>query len=433
MATDGKVAGLDTRSTPGSAGAGEGRRALSSEPPVRAIESELDAPLPSKRMVVNLGPSHPAMHGVTRAVVELDGEIIVEMKLDIGFLHRGFEKSCENVTWTQCFPYTDRLNYVSSIMNNVGFALAVEKLARLDVPERAKYLRVVTSEIHRICDHLTLIAAMGMELGAMTVFLYLVEARDLLYDRLAELCGARLTSNYARVGGVARDAPDGWVDKTQRSLERTRVLLDEVDGLLTRNRIFMDRTIGTGKVSRADAIDLGFTGPCLRASGEPLDLRKASPYLVYDRLDFDVPVGSNGDNYDRYLMRIEECRQSLRILEQCWKQMEPGEIVVADFKYTLPPKPLVYGTIEGVMAHFKLIMEGIQIPAGEAYSYTEAANGELGFYVVSDGGGRPYKLGLRAPGWPMLAALPHMTKGSLLSDLVPTFDSINMIGGEVEQ
>lgn len=396
-------------------------------------ESELDAFMPSRRMTVNLGPSHPAMHGVTRAVVELEGEIIREMKLDIGFLHRGFEKSCENVTWTQCFPYTDRLNYVSSIMNNVGFALAVEKLCKLDVPERAKYLRVITSELHRICDHLTLVGAMGMELGAMTVFLYAVEARDIIWDRLAELCGARLTSNYARVGGVARDAPEGWVEKTGKTLDRVKGYVDEIDGLLSRNRIFIDRTRGTGVVPREDAIELGFTGPCLRASGEPFDLRKAAPYLVYDRVDFDIPVGTNGDNFDRYLMRMEEMRQADRIVRQCFAQMEPGEIAVQDFRYVLPPKPLVYGTIEGLMAHFKIIMEGIQVPAGEAYSYTEAANGELGFYVVSDGGGRPYKLGLRAPGWPMLAALPFMTKGSLLSDLIPTFDSINMIGGEVEQ
>ncbi|WP_242345972.1 NADH-quinone oxidoreductase subunit D [Anaeromyxobacter terrae] len=396
-------------------------------------ESELDAFMPSRRMTVNLGPSHPAMHGVTRAVVELEGEIIREMKLDIGFLHRGFEKSCENVTWTQCFPYTDRLNYVSSIMNNVGFALAVEKLCKLDVPERAKYLRVITSELHRICDHLTLVGAMGMELGAMTVFLYAVEARDIIWDRLSELCGARLTSNYARVGGVARDAPEGWVAKTAKTLDRVTGYVDEIDGLLARNRIFIDRTRGTGVVPREDAIELGFTGPCLRASGEPYDLRKAAPYLVYDRVDFDIPVGTNGDNFDRYLMRVEEMRQADRIIRQCFEQMEPGEIAVQDFRYVLPPKPLVYGTIEGLMAHFKIIMEGIQVPAGEAYSYTEAANGELGFYVVSDGGGRPYKLGLRAPGWPMLAALPFMTKDSLLSDLIPTFDSINMIGGEVEQ
>jgi len=397
------------------------------------LATEMDAPLPTRQMLINLGPSHPATHGVTRIVVELAGETIESMKLDIGFLHRGFEKSCENVTWTQCFPYTDRLNYVSSIMNNVGFALAVEKLCKLDVPERAKYLRVVTSELHRICDHLTLVGAMGMELGAMTVLLYAIEARDVLWDRLTEICGARLTSNYARVGGVARDMPEGWVEKTLGALDRTSAIVNEIDGLLSRNRIFIDRTRHTGKVSREDALELGFTGPCLRASGEAFDLRKAAPYLVYDRLDFDIPVGSNGDNFDRYLMRIEEMRQSDRIVRQCFQQMEPGEIAVRDFRYVLPPKPLVYGTIEGVMAHFKLVMEGIKVPAGEAYSYTEAANGELGFYVVSDGGGKPYKLGLRAPGWPMVAALPYMLKGALLSDLIPTFDSINMIGGEVEQ
>jgi NADH-quinone oxidoreductase subunit D len=425
--------GGDAAAKPSSFGAGEPVRPLGerTRPPVS--DSELDAPLLSKQMLVNLGPSHPAMHGVTRAVVELEGENIRTMKLDIGFLHRGFEKSCENVTWTQVFPYTDRLNYVSSIMNNVGYALAVEKLARIDVPERAKYLRVLTAEIHRICDHLTLVGAMGLELGAMTVFLYAIEARDLIYDRLSEICGARLTSNYARIGGVARDAPEGWIEKTARTLDRATDIVNEIDQLLSRNRIFIDRTRHTGVVSRADAIELGFSGPCLRASGEPYDVRKAAPYLVYDRLDFDIPVGTNGDNFDRYLMRIEEMRQSDKIIRQCFKQMEPGEIAIADFRYVLPPKPQVYGTIEGLMAHFKIVMEGIQIPAGEAYSYTEAANGELGFYVVSDGGGRPYKLGLRAPGWPMLAALPFMTKNALLSDLVPTFDSINMIGGEVEQ
>jgi NADH-quinone oxidoreductase subunit D len=227
--------------------------------------------------------------------------------------------------------------------------------------------------------------------------------------------------------------PEGWAEKTLATLDRVAQIREEIDGLLTTNRIFLDRTQGTGKISREDAIELGFTGPCLRAAGEPYDVRKAFPYLVYDRVDFDVPVGSNGDNFDRYLMRMEEMRQSDRIVRQCFEQMQPGDIIVQDWRYALPPKPLVYGTIEGVMAHFKQVMEGIKVPAGEAYSYTEAANGELGFYVVSDGGGRPYKLGLRAPGWPMLAALPHLTKDSLLADLIPTFDSINMIGGEVEQ
>ncbi|BDG07029.1 NADH-quinone oxidoreductase subunit D [Anaeromyxobacter paludicola] len=441
MAQEGKgTGGLDPAATPGSFGAGEAPRALDGRPEAAFGEvappfsaAEMDAPLHAKRMIVNMGPSHPAMHGVTRAVVALEGETIAEMKLDIGFLHRGFEKSCENATWTQCFPYTDRLNYISAIMNNTGFALGVEKLCRLDVPDRAKYLRVIGSEIHRICDHLTLVSAMGLELGAMTVFLYGIEARDLLWDRLTELCGARLTSNYCRVGGVARDVPEGWIEKTTASLDRVNELAGEIGGLLTRNRIFLDRTRGTGRVSRQDAIDLGFTGPCLRAAGEPYDIRKAAPYLVYDRLDFDIPVGEHGDNFDRYLVRMEEMRQSDRIVRQCFAQMEPGDIAVKDFHYVLPPKPQVYGTIEGLMAHFKLVMEGIQVPAGEAYSYTEAANGELGFYIVSDGGGRPYKLGLRAPGWPMLAALPYMVRGSLLADLIPTFDSINMIGGEVEQ
>jgi NADH-quinone oxidoreductase subunit D len=405
--------------------------------PVMAHEArapdDLDAPFPAKRMLVNLGPSHPAMHGTTRAVVELDGETIASMKLDIGFLHRGFEKSCESVTWNQCFPYTDRLNYVSAIMNNVGFALAVEKLCKIDVPDRAKYLRVVGSEMHRMCDHFTLVGALGLELGAMTVLLYAMEARDLLWDRLTELCGARLTSSYCRIGGVARDLPEGWGDKTLKTLDRCAGLRDEIDALLTRNRIFVDRTRDVGVVSREDALDLGFTGPCLRASGEPYDVRKAAPYLVYDRVEFDIPVGSRGDNFDRYLMRIEEMRQSDRILRQCLAQMEPGDIAIRDFRYVLPPKPQVYGTIEGLMAHFKIVMEGIKVPAGEVYSYTEAANGELGFYVVSDGGGRPYKLGIRAPGWPMVAGLPHMVVGSLLADLIPTFDTINMIGGEVEQ
>jgi NADH-quinone oxidoreductase subunit D len=401
--------------------------------PVPAAASPLDAPFPTKRMLVNLGPSHPAMHGTVRAVVELDGEAVHSMKLDIGFLHRGFEKSCENVTWTQVFPYTDRLNYVSSIMNNVGYALAVEKLAGLQVPERAQYLRVVTSELHRMCDHLTLISAMGLELGAMTVLIYGMEARDLIWDRLTELCGARLTSNYARVGGVSRDVPPGWNEKVLRTLDRAEELRVEIDRLLTRNRIVIDRTRGTGVMSREDAIDYGFTGPCLRASGVPYDVRKASPYLVYDRLDFDVPVGTNGDNFDRYLMRMEEMKQSDRIVRQCFDQMQPGAIAADDSRYVLPPKPEVYGSIEGAMAHFKIIMEGIKVPAGEAYAYVEAANGELGFYAVSDGSGRPYKLGVRAPGWNMLMALPQMMEGKLLADLIPTFDTINMIGGEVEQ
>jgi NADH-quinone oxidoreductase subunit D len=403
------------------------------KPPEPMGSQALDAPIDSKEMIINLGPSHPATHGTCRVVAHLDGENMRHIRVDIGFLHRGFEKSCENVTWGQCFPYTDRLNYVSSIMNNVGFALAVEKLCKLTVPDRAQYLRVLSAEMHRICDHLTMVGAMALELGAMTAFLYAIEARDHMWDRLTELCGARLTSNYVRVGGVSRDIPDGWAEKTRATLARVAELRDTIDALLTRNRIFMDRTRGVAVVSREQALEFGYTGPCLRGSGEPFDLRKAAPYLVYDRLDFDVPVGVRGDNFDRYLMRIEEMKQSDRIVRQCLEQMAPGDIGLRDFRYVLPPKPEVYGTIEGLMAHFKLVMEGIQVPAGEAYGYTEAANGELGFYLVSDGGGRPWKIGLRAPGWPMVASMPAVLKDALLADLVPTFDTFNMIGGEVEQ
>jgi NADH-quinone oxidoreductase subunit D len=331
------------------------------------------------------------------------------------------------------FPYTDRLNYVSSIINNVGYAAVVEKLCDLEIPDRAKYLRVLSSEMHRMCDHFTLIGAMGLELGAMTVLIYAMEARDFLWDRLTELCGARLTSNYARVGGVARDLPEGWAEKTERTIEIAAQMREEIDRLLTRNRIVIDRTRGTGVISREDAIDYGFTGPCLRASGEPYDVRKASPYLVYDRLDFDVPVGTNGDNFDRYLMRMEELKQSARMVRQCLADMPPGPIVAEDSRFVLPAKPEVYGSIEGAMNHFKIIMEGIQVPPGEAYACVEGANGELGFYAVSNGSGRPYKLGVRAPGWNMLMALPQMLEGKLLADLIPTFDTINMVGGEVEQ
>ena len=393
----------------------------------------LAAPLESKRMVVNLGPSHPAMHGTVRMVVELDGENIVNADAEIGFLHRGFEKSCENATWAQCMPYVDRLNYVSALLNDFAFLGAVEKLLGVDIPERAKFIRVIAGELHRMCDHLTLVGAMGLELGAFTAFLYGIEARELIWDRVTELTGARLTTSFGRPGGLERDLPTGWCEKVLATLDRVAKIRDEIDKLLTRNRIFMDRTVGTGKVSAEDAVDMGFTGPCLRGSGVAYDLRKNNPYLVYDRFEFDVPVGKNGDNFDRYAVRVEELKQSDRIIRQAIEQIPEGPIMIDNWRVALPPKPLVYSTIEGVMAHFKLIMEGIKVPAGEAYGYQEAANGELGFYVVSDGSGRPYKCHCRAPAFPILGGLPSMVKGALLADLIPTFDTINMIAGEVEQ
>jgi NADH-quinone oxidoreductase subunit D len=399
--------------------------------PVDALSQEEE--LPTEPMTLNLGPSHPATHGTVRIIAELDGEIIRKADVEVGFLHRGFEKSAENSTWTQVLPYTDRLNYVSPLLNNVGYVMAVEKLIGIQDPERSQYIRVIAGEIHRICDHLTCVGAMSLELGGFAAFLYGIEARELLWDRVAELTGARMTTSFTRVGGVANDLPAGWPDKVRATLLRVAELREEVDKLLTKNRIFVDRTRGTGVISKEDALDFGFTGPCLRACGVDYDVRKAHPYLVYDRFDFVVPLGTNGDNFDRYLVRVEEMRQSEKIILKALDTIPDGPIIHGDWRYALPPKADVYGSIEGAMAHFKLIMEGIKVPHGETYSFTEAANGELGWYIVSNGAGRPYRIHVRAPGWPMLSALSFLIEGKMLPDLIPTFDSINMIGGEVEQ
>lgn len=406
-----------------------GARASEEVEDALSVEEEI----PSQPMTLNLGPSHPATHGTVRIVAELDGEVIRKADVEVGFLHRGFEKSAENSTWNQVIPYTDRLNYVSPILNNVGFAMAVEKLLGIEDPERSKYLRVIGGELHRICDHLTCVGAMSLELGGFAPFIFGLEARELIWDRITELTGARMTTNYTRVGGVANDAPAGWFDKVKKTLAKVADLREEVDKLLTKNRIFVDRTRGTGVIDKETALDYGFTGPCLRACGVDYDVRKAHPYLIYDRFDWVVPLGSNGDNFDRFLVRVEEMRQSERIILQAIEQIPEGPVMHDDWRIALPPKADVYGSIEGVMAHFKLIMEGIKVPPGEAYSFTEGANGELGFFVVSNGAGRPYRVQLRAPGWPILSALSHMVTDRMLADLVPTFDSINMIGGEVEQ
>jgi NADH-quinone oxidoreductase subunit D len=303
----------------------------------------------------------------------------------------------------------------------------------LTIPVRAQYIRVIGSELHRIADHLTCVGAVGLELGGFSAFLYAIEARELITDRITELTGARLTTSFGRVGGVNRDLPDDFSRKVLKSLDKIAALRDEVDALLTKNRIFVDRMRGTGVISAQDAQDFGFTGPCLRACGINYDLRKAHPYWVYPELEFDVPLGEHGDNFDRYLLRIEEMKQCDRIIRQALQKLPKGPIILDDWRIVLPPKPEVYGTIEGVMAHFKLIMEGIQVPPGEIYDATEGANGELGWYLVSDGGGRPYKVHFRSPGFAILSGVPRIIEGKMLADLIPTFDTINMIGGEVEQ
>lgn len=440
-------------------------------------------PTETRSMLLNVGPSHPAMHGVIRLVVELDGERINGVDVEIGYLHRAFEKMCETVMYAQCFPYTDRLNYVSPLINNVGFALTVEKLLGIDIPERAKYIRVIMSEISRVTDHLTCVGASAMELGAMTVFLYMIKAREYLWELVEEITGARLTISYVRIGGVKADLTPDFADKTFKKIAEVRKVLIEVDQLLTHNRIFFDRMKDTGDISAQDAMAYGITGPFLRASGVPYDVRKANPYLVYDRLDFEIPTGTKGDNLDRYFVRMAEMEQSLRIIEQCLQQIPEGPLAgdftanvisAADMvdrakmgetkgllelqvdldptleggtkKYhaginveqrgvVLPPKEETYSNIESLMNHFKLVMygHGIRPPIGEAYFPVEGANGELGFYIVSDGTDRPWRVRVHPPCFPIMAALPKCLIGDMMADMVPTFGSVNMIAGELDR
>jgi len=385
------------------------------------------------RMVLNMGPSHPAMHGIVRVLLTVQGERVMDSDVEIGYLHRGFEKTCENVTYNQCVPYTDRLNYVSPLINNVGYALAVEKLMDIEAPARTQYIRVIMSELSRLTDHLTCIAASAMELGGFTVYFYLINAREVIYRLTDSAAGGRITPAYTRVGGLTRDLPPEFGRDAAEAFKVVRRNLSDADKMLTRNRIFYDRMHGVGHISKEDAIALSFTGPALRSTGVPLDVRKATPYLVYDRFDFDIPVGSNGDSYDRYLIRMEEMNQSMRIVEQALDQLPEGPINHPDLNVILPPKEEVYGNIEALMAHFKLTFEGVKPPKGEVYQAVEGGNGELGFYIVSDGSGKPWRLRLRPPCFALTAGLSQMIKGGYIADIVATFGQINMIGGELER
>ncbi len=399
-------------------------------------DDALDAPdLPTEPMPLNMGPSHPAMHGTVRMVLDVEGEKITSADVQIGYLHRCFEKESESATWTQVFPYTDRLNYVSPMLNNVGYAMAVEKLLGIDkkVPERAQFIRVLVGEMSRVTDHLTCLGAGAMELGAFTVFLYMLKAREWFYELLEEVSGARLTHSYMRIGGVCDDLTPDFVPRLTDILKRTRVVLEDVSKLLDRNRIFRDRMDGIAIISREDAIAWGLTGPVGRSAGLAYDVRKDHPYLVYDRFDFDVPIGSVGDNFDRYACRVEEIKQSMRILEQAMEKLPDGPVVINDPRITLPPKSEVYNSIEAMIAHFKIIMDGIHVPPGEIYSFTEGGNGELGFYLVSDGTGRPWKCRVRPPCLPAVQIMMKLLPGLFLADVVPTFGMMNMIGGECDR
>ncbi len=389
----------------------------------------------SSKMLLEMGPSHPAMHGTVKMRIRLDGETVERADVDVGYLHRGFEKSCEAATWTMVFPYTDRLNYVSPLINNNAYAMAVEKLFDMEIPERAKYCRTVAAELSRMSDHLTCVGASAMELGAFTGMLYLIESRDIMWDLVEELCGARLTVSYARIGGVVNDLPESFDTDLRKKLDRVVYLMDDVETLLTKNRIFVERMKDVGKMSASEAIDWGWTGPCLRSTGVAYDVRRSAPYDVYDRLDFDVPVGDNGDNYDRYLVRMQELKESRKMILQCLDQIKdtPPELVIDDSRVKMPDKEKVHHAIEELMNHFKIIIDGVQVPKGEAYGYAEGANGELGFYLVSDGSGKPMKVRCRPPCWPIMSSVQRLVEGSMIADIVPTFGSINMIGGECDR
>jgi NADH-quinone oxidoreductase subunit D len=389
--------------------------------------------LPLEAMELQMGPSHPATHGTIKFNLKLEGEKVLDCDVEVGYLHRGFAKMCEQATWTQVIPYTDRLNYASPLINNVGYALAVEKLLGVEIPPRCQFIRVIMCELSRIYDHLTCCGMAASELGAITAGFYMIEAREFLMRVIESVTGARLTISYTRIGGVKHDLPHDFAEQTLNSLNKVRRLLADCDRLLSRNRIFIDRISGVGVISKDTAISYGLTGPILRSTGVSYDVRKAQPYLIYDQLDFSVPLGSKGDNYDRFVCRIMEIEQSIRIVEQALKGMPLGPISLDDPRIVLPGKEKVYNSIEGLMHQFKLIIEGIQVPPGEVYLAVEGGNGELGFYIVSDGGGKPYRLRVRPPCFIAMSAFHEMIKNYMLADIIPTFGMVNMIGGECDR
>jgi NADH-quinone oxidoreductase subunit D len=402
----------------------------------RSLDDDLERDLHTEHQILNMGPSHPATHGTVKFLIELDGETIVDLDIQVGYLHRGFEKECESGTWYQAIPYTDRLNYNSAILANIGYCLAVEKLLAIQTPERCQWLRTMAGELARIADHLTRCGAACLELAAMTPFLYGIEARELTWDLCEALCGARVTSNYVRIGGVKHDMPAAFPTVARAFIARIRQLLADYDSIVTQNRLFVDRLKGTGMLPKEDLIRYAVTGPMLRAAGVPLDLRKDQPYLKYAEVDFDVPIGAIGDNYDRYLVCVEEMQQSLRIVEQCLVALErigPGPVNVDDPRVRWPAKGRVFNKMEELIQQFKAVTEGPLVPAGEAYQAIESANGELGFYVVSDGTAQPWKVRCRPPSLINLQPMPLMLRGAMLADLIPTFDFLNMIGGECDR
>ena len=402
--------------------------------PIHFADDDNYQPDPKKDLIpLNIGPSHPATHGTLRVMVELDGERIHRANVELGFLHRCFEKMAETHPYNQVIPYTDRLNYCSAPMNNVGYCKTVERLLGVEIPPKAQAMRIILAELSRIIDHIVCIGANAVDLGAITGFFHLFGFREQVYNLFEKLCGARLTVALTRVGGMAQDAPEGWYNEVLQFCDRMAIGVDELDRMLTGNKIWMQRMQNVGAIKPEDAIMWGYTGPLLRATGVSLDLRKAQPYYGYDQLDFDIPVGTTGDCYDRYLVRVEEMRQSLKIIRQVCKNVPSGDYTIRDKHIVLPEKKDVYGNIEGLMNHFMLVIKGLRPPKGEIYDATEAANGELGFYLVSDGSGQPYRLKVRPPCFALYQSFPEQITGGLVADVVTILGTMNLIAGELDR
>ncbi len=389
----------------------------------------------TETLMLNMGPQHPATHGVLRVVLHLDGEVVVKAVPHVGYLHRGIEKLCEHITYQQCLPYTDRMDYLASICNNIGFILTVEKLLGIeeDVPERAKTAEVLLFELGRIESHLVGIGTNALDLGAMSAFLYCFKERERIYDVLETVCGARLTTSYPRVGGLPLDLPDNFEEVVTNFIEIFPKTLAEIDKLLTRNRIWIERTKGVAVISGEDAIDLGLTGPALRGSGVPYDVRKAMPYLGYENYDFEVPIASDGDAYSRYLCRLEEMNQSLLIIKQALSNLPDGPYIADLPDIVLPEKELTYTRMESLIRHFVLVYEGFKPPEEEIQHAVENPKGELSYYLVSDGSGQPYRMRVRGPSFVNLQALSQMTEGSLVADVIAAIGSLDIVLGEIDR
>jgi NADH-quinone oxidoreductase subunit D len=413
-----------------------------------------------KNYTLNFGPQHPAAHGVLRLVLELDGEVVQRADPHIGLLHRATEKLAEHKTYIQALPYMDRLDYVSMMCNEHAYCLAIEKLLGIEVPQRGQYIRVMFAEITRLLNHLMWLGAHGLDCGAMTIFLYAFREREDLFDMYEAVSGARMHAAYFRPGGVYRDLPDSMAQYSQSKIRNARAVddlnknrqgslldfiddftrrfpayVDEYETLLTDNRIWKQRTVGIGVVSPERAMNLGMTGPMLRGSGVAWDLRKTQPYDVYDRLDFDIPVGKNGDCYDRYLVRMEEMRQSNRIIKQCadWLRANPGPVITENHKVAPPSREEMKTSMEALIHHFKLFSEGMRVPEGQAYAAVEHPKGEFGIYLVSDGANKPYRLKIRAPGFAHLAALDEMARGHMIADVVAIIGTLDIVFGEIDR